>query len=39
MAVKSMIASGMKKKNRREKAMVDEISATLILQGYLDRIK
>ena len=39
MAVKSMVASGMKKKNRREKAMVDEISATLILQGYLDRIK
>ncbi|NNJ87963.1 MAG: Holliday junction resolvase RuvX [Eudoraea sp.] len=39
MAVKSMIASGMKKKNRRDKAMVDEISATLILQGYLERIK
>lgn len=39
MAVKSMVASGMKKKNRREKAMVDEISATLILQGYLERIK
>ena len=39
MAVKSMVASGMKKKNRREKAMVDEISATLILQAYLDRIK
>ncbi len=39
MAVKSMVASGMKKKNRREKAMVDKISATLILQGYLDRIK
>ncbi len=39
MAVNSMVASGMKKKYRREKAMVDEISATLILQGYLDRIK
>jgi len=39
MAVKSMVASGMKKKNRRVKAMVDEISATLILQGYLERIK
>ena len=36
-AVKSMIASGVKKKKRREKALVDEISATLILQGYLDR--
>ncbi|WP_297763949.1 Holliday junction resolvase RuvX [uncultured Muriicola sp.] len=39
MAVKSMVASGMKRKDRREKAMVDKISATLILQGYLDRIK
>jgi putative Holliday junction resolvase len=39
MAVKSMVASGMKKKNRRDKKMVDEISATLILQGYLERIK
>ncbi len=35
MAVKSMIASGMKKKQRRNKEMVDEISATLILQAYL----
>jgi putative Holliday junction resolvase len=37
MAVKSMIASGMKKKQRRNKAMVDEISATLILQAYLNK--
>ncbi len=35
MAVKSMIASGMKKKQRRNKEMVDQISATLILQAYL----
>jgi putative Holliday junction resolvase len=34
-----MIASGVKKKQRRSKEMVDEISATLILQGYLERIK
>jgi len=39
MALKSMIASGVKKKQRRSKEMVDEISATLILQGYLERIK
>ena len=36
-AVRSMIASGVKKKKRQEKALVDEISATLILQGFLDR--
>lgn len=37
MAMQSMFASGMKKKQRRNKALVDEISATLILQAYLDR--
>lgn len=36
-AVQSMVASGVKKKQRRNKALVDEISATLILQAYLDR--
>jgi putative Holliday junction resolvase len=36
-AVQSMIASGLKKKKRRDKALVDEISATLILQAYLER--
>jgi len=36
-AVQSMIASGVKKKQRQNKALVDEISATLILQAYLDR--
>ena len=34
-AFQSMIESGMKKKERRNKAHVDEISATLILQSYL----
>ncbi len=34
-AFQSMIDSGMKKKKRRDKALVDEISATLILQSYL----
>lgn len=37
MAMQSMIASGVKKKRRQNKALVDEISATLILQAYLDR--
>lgn len=39
MAFQSMIDGGMKKKQRRNKALVDEISATLILQAYLNRIK
>ncbi len=35
MAFQSMIDSGLKKKHRQNKALVDEISATLILQTYL----
>ena len=35
MAFQTMIDSGMKKKQRKNKAMVDEISATIILQSYL----
>lgn len=35
MAFQSMIDGGMKKKQRKNKALVDEISATLILQSYL----
>ncbi|WP_300434427.1 Holliday junction resolvase RuvX [Christiangramia sp.] len=35
MAVQSMIDGGMKKKKRRNKALVDEISATIILQTWL----
>ncbi|UKM66365.1 Holliday junction resolvase RuvX [Flavobacteriaceae bacterium GSB9] len=35
MAVQTMIDSGLKKKQRQNKALVDEISATLILQSYL----
>ncbi len=38
MAQRSLIESGMKKKKRRNKALVDEVSATLILQAYLDKI-
>ncbi|OBQ56722.1 Holliday junction resolvase RuvX [Tamlana sp. s12] len=35
MAFKTMIDSGLKKKQRRNKALIDEISATIILQDYL----
>ena len=35
MAARSMVEGGMKKKKRREKATLDEVSATLILQSYL----
>src|SRR5690606_35734201 len=37
MAVRSMVDSGMKKKKRQDRALIDEISATLILQAYLNR--
>lgn len=37
MAFQSMIDSGMKKKQRQDKALIDEISATLILQNYMNR--
>jgi putative Holliday junction resolvase len=35
MAFQTMIDSGLKKKQRQNKSLVDEISATLILQSYL----
>ena len=35
MAFQTMIDSGLKKKARRNKALIDEISATIILQSYL----
>ena len=35
MAVQTMIDSGLKRKQRQNKALVDEISATIILQSYL----
>lgn len=38
MAFQTMIDSGLSKKQRRNKALVDEISATIILQAYLNRI-
>lgn len=36
MALDAMIAGGMKKKDRREKGNVDKISATFILQSYME---
>jgi putative Holliday junction resolvase len=37
MAHKAMIEGGLKKKKRQDRALVDEISATLILQGYMEK--
>ncbi len=39
MAQRAMIEGGMKKKDRRVKGNADKISATLILQSFLDRTK
>lgn len=36
LAKQAMFDGGMKKKDRRDKMMVDKISATIILQSYLD---
>lgn len=35
MAFQTMVDGGMKKKHRQNKALIDEISATIILQSYL----
>ncbi len=37
MASRAMIEMGMKKKQRQNKALVDEIAATIMLQEYLGR--
>ena len=37
MAKDSMLEMGLKKKQRRNKALVDEIAATILLQEYLQR--
>ena len=36
LAHRAMIDGGLKKKDRQNKALVDEISATIILQGYME---
>ncbi len=37
MAFQTMISSGLKKKQRQNKALIDEISATILLQDYLSQ--
>lgn len=37
MAFQTLLDSGIKKKQRQNKALLDEVSATIILQTYLDR--
>ena len=37
MAFQTMIDSGLKKKQRQNKALVDEISATIILQSFMSK--
>ena len=39
LAFRSLIDSGVKKTDRRDKSAVDKVSAALILQTYLDRKK
>jgi len=38
MAFQTLIDSGLKKKDRQNKSLIDEVSATIILQTYLERI-
>jgi putative Holliday junction resolvase len=37
MAFQTMIAGGLKKKQRQNKALIDQIAATILLQDYLSR--
>lgn len=39
LAHQAMLDGGLKKKDRQNKALVDEISATIILQSYLESKK
>lgn len=39
LAHQAMIQGGLKKKDRQNKELVDEISATIILQGYMESKK
>lgn len=38
LAHKAMLEGGLKKKDRQDKALVDEISATIILQDYMESL-
>ena len=37
MAFQSMIDGGLKKKQRQNKALIDQVSATIILQSYMEK--
>ncbi|MBO4689845.1 MAG: Holliday junction resolvase RuvX [Paludibacteraceae bacterium] len=39
LAHRAMLAGGMKKKDRQDKAVVDKIAACIILEGYLDSLR
>lgn len=39
MAQQAIIDSGLKKKDRQNKALVDEVSATIILQSYMESLR
>ena len=39
LAHRAMIAGGMKKKDRQDKAVVDKIAASIILEGYLESLR
>ena len=39
MAVQTLIDSGLRKKQRQNKALLDEVAATILLQDYLVRFK
>lgn len=39
LAFQTMLDSGMKKKKRQNKALIDEISATILLQSFMERKK
>ncbi|MDR0814930.1 MAG: Holliday junction resolvase RuvX [Bacteroidales bacterium] len=39
LAAMAMLEGGMKKKERQEKANLDKLSATILLQGYLETLK
>ena len=38
MALQSLLTGGASKKQRQDKALVDKVSAAIILQSYLDRL-
>ena len=39
LAHKTMLEAGLKKTDRQNKSLVDEISATIILQGYMESLR